>query len=1090
MSFKYSFLAVLLLLGCGINAIVLPISVLAQTPEVVSNEGETLLRAARTEIKNRHYTKAIDLFKNAMVIFETNGDVKNQAIALKELGISHSILKIHRQAIEYYQRSLELARKVGDRDTEGESLNNLGNSYKNLGKRTEAIEYYQQSLKIAQQINDRHLEIVNLNNLGNVYMALGKYPKAVENYQKSLITTRKIGNRYLEGANLNDLGNAYKELEKYPEAIEHYQQSLIITRQIGNRDGERANLDSLGSVYTKLGKDSEASAYYRESSKIARQIDINSSQAGKFTNPNMAYKHPETIDYLQQSLKISRQIGDRSCEGENLTRLGNIFNRLEKYPEAIDYYQQSLKIALQINDRYLEGVNLGNLGKIQLKLGKYLEAIDYFQKSLKIARKIGNLYLERYNISFFHKIFEHLGNYPEALNYRQQAQKISRQLNSYNYNREATSLISAGLPFPTIIDNLGIDDRRYLINFTNYSYYQQNLEFARQNGDRSSESYNLIVLGIIFQRAGKYSEAIDYYQQALKLSQQIGTLPTKREILSRLGNVYKISEKYSEAIDYYQQALKIARQIGMRHGEGENLVNLGDVYKALGKYSEAIGYYQQATNINDSLRTDLKDEDKVSLFQTQINSYKQLSSVLLLNQDLPGSLIAIERGRARAFSDLLSQRIEANPAITKPNALDFTQMQEQARSRQATIVSYSFLPVDEEPGNYKVIVHIISSIGKLTVRELRSPKSINLNELVDNNRTELLASRSSNKLTIDRLKPKMLVRLNGNEPDTRWQIVSVDPQKQTIVLQGIGQNARETEEVAFSDIAGIALPTDRPELRKLHQLLIEPIADLLPSNPLAPIIFIPDNALYEVPFAALQDKRGKYLIDLHTISIAPSISVLAQTAQIKQRNNNPVRAASALPNRIALVVGNPSFDRRYTQLVYSKEEAEEIAKLVPSKLLLGRAATGVTVKQLLPQARIAHFATHGILDRERGLNSRIVFAASNGDDGAISASQVLDFKLQADLVVLSACDTGRGKITGDGVIGLSRSFMAAGASSTIVSLWAVNDRSTAMLMTEFYRQWLGGKPKAQALRQAMLNTKAKYPDPYYWASMSLYGEND
>ncbi|HEY9805591.1 MAG TPA: CHAT domain-containing protein, partial [Candidatus Obscuribacterales bacterium] len=148
------------------------------------------------------------------------------------------------------------------------------------------------------------------------------------------------------------------------------------------------------------------------------------------------------------------------------------------------------------------------------------------------------------------------------------------------------------------------------------------------------------------------------------------------------------------------------------------------------------------------------------------------------------------------------------------------------------------------------------------------------------------------------------------------------------------------------------------------------------------------------------------------------------------------------------------------------------------------------VLQQLSQAQIAHFATHGLLEDFKGLGvpGAIALAPAGKDDGLLTASEILGLKLKAELVVLSACDTGQGKITGDGVVGLSRSLISAGVPSVIVSLWKVPDEPTATLMTEFYRQLQRQPDKAQAMRQAMLLTKASYPDPLDWAAFTLMGE--
>lgn len=169
-------------------------------------------------------------------------------------------------------------------------------------------------------------------------------------------------------------------------------------------------------------------------------------------------------------------------------------------------------------------------------------------------------------------------------------------------------------------------------------------------------------------------------------------------------------------------------------------------------------------------------------------------------------------------------------------------------------------------------------------------------------------------------------------------------------------------------------------------------------------------------------------------------------------------------------------------------EANAISKLLKTEPLVGSKATEATVVKRLPQARFVHLATHGLFDDIQGLNSGIALTPSGKDDGLLTASQILDLKLNAELVVLSACDTGRGHLTGDGVIGLSRSFISAGVPSVLVSLWSVPDAPTALLMTEFYQNLQNGSDKAQALRQAMLTTMKNNPNPVDWAAFTLIGE--
>jgi CHAT domain-containing protein len=278
------------------------------------------------------------------------------------------------------------------------------------------------------------------------------------------------------------------------------------------------------------------------------------------------------------------------------------------------------------------------------------------------------------------------------------------------------------------------------------------------------------------------------------------------------------------------------------------------------------------------------------------------------------------------------------------------------------------------------------------------------------------------------------------------------------------------------------------DLRDLYKILIEPIAAELPNDPNQRVIFIPQGELFLVPFPALKNAQGKYLIEQHTISSAPSIQTLNLTR--KQRTVLP-RA-----NTIPLIVGNPIMPRLKGETLLplpgAEKEALTIAQLFNTTALIGGEATKSTVLNRMKSASIIHLATHGLLNIENTgkdeIPGAIALAPSPKDNGLLTSKEIFDLKLNTNLVVLSACDTGRGKITGDGVVGLSRSFMAAGVPSIVVSLWAVNDSSTSVFMGEFYRNLKTTPNKAVALRQAMLTTMQQYPNPSDWAAFSLVGE--
>ncbi|MFM7370289.1 MAG: CHAT domain-containing protein, partial [Sphaerospermopsis kisseleviana] len=256
------------------------------------------------------------------------------------------------------------------------------------------------------------------------------------------------------------------------------------------------------------------------------------------------------------------------------------------------------------------------------------------------------------------------------------------------------------------------------------------------------------------------------------------------------------------------------------------------------------------------------------------------------------------------------------------------------------------------------------------------------------------------------------------------------------------------------------------------------------------IIFIPQGDLFFIPFAALQDKKGQYLIEKHTIATAPSIQVLDLLDQRKQQNQGLAKDV--------LIVGNPIMPTKplqpgenpseiFIDLPGAEQEAKQIAAIFKTQALTGKAATETAIVQRMPQAKIIHLAASNVTNKEGEFSDVLALGTSEQDDGWLTSEEIINLNLKAELVVLSGNDTAIGKVTNDGVIGLSRSFFTAGATSVIGSLWSVSDRETAFLMTEFYQELSKNPDQAAALRQAMLTTMKKYPNPMYWAGFILIG---
>jgi CHAT domain-containing protein len=269
-------------------------------------------------------------------------------------------------------------------------------------------------------------------------------------------------------------------------------------------------------------------------------------------------------------------------------------------------------------------------------------------------------------------------------------------------------------------------------------------------------------------------------------------------------------------------------------------------------------------------------------------------------------------------------------------------------------------------------------------------------------------------------------------------------------------------------------------LRRLYDVLIAPIVKDLPPG--ARVTFVPQGSLFLVPFPALLDPQDRPLIARFTPSTAPAIGVLDSLPPLATAH----RAATEV-----LVVGNPALPPAFAHLGSlqgAEREAQEVATHFRTLPLTGTAATKEAVVAAMQRSRLIHLAGHGLLEYggEKDLPGALIFAPGR-DGGVLTARETAGLHLQADLVVLSACDSGGGRITGDGVVGLARSFLTAGAQGVVVSLWEVDDEATAFLMSQFYRHLKQGNDRAGALRQAMLDTRERHQDPRLWAAFTFIG---
>ena len=548
---------------------------------------------------------------------------------------------------------------------------------------------------------------------------------------------------------------------------------------------------------------------------------------------------------------------------------------------------------------------------------------------------------------------------------------------------------------------------------------------------------------------------LDTFRKHRAAFPQPGTLPTygldEASIVQNVAAAYSWKRDYNSAIRYCREELSLSEADDRAAGSPSALVphalqRLGINLVLAGQYPEAEQRLRESYQEYVAFSELTHATQAASYYEDQVEVLRWLQRVLVAQKRFDEALEVAERGRARALAAIVASRMSGpTQALTAPS---IDKIRAIAREHGATLVEYSVL-YEYDPdlllmfSNFEnipaasIYTWVVQADGKITFHESAVPR-----------------------------RGPSLVELVR---DARYSVGAYG--------RGISLNPQPD--------AGKARP-----LQQLYSLLIAPIASDLPSNPDRVVTFVPQDWLFMVPFAALQDDQGRYLIEQHSIAAVPSLGVLDVTHQ---------EFAAGRQGKGVLVVGNPTMPsfsagpgepaQQLNSLPGAEVEARTVALRFHATPLIGAAATKAAVVQRLPNAALVHLATHGLLDQATGgYQSALALAPKDGDSGFLTTLEIENLKLSADLVVLSACDTGRGSISGDGILGLSRAFLTAGTPSLMVSLWSISDASTAYLMDHLYGRLQQGRNKAQSLRGAMLDTMKTYPAPRDWAAFTLLGE--
>ena len=1018
--------------------------------------------------------KALDYYQQALALNRSLDDSVSEAETLDTMGDLYRSMKDLQKSLEYYGRVLSLRRANGDRAGLARALASVGQAYRELADKQDkqkALEVYNEAVSLRHSLGDRRGEGQTLSNMGLLYSQLGDTQKALDLFERALSLRRAAGDRIGEGSTLGHLAETYASLGEKRKAIEYYDQLLPLRRTLGDRRGEAQTLRSIAVAYSDLGERRKALEYYGHELTVRRGLKDRAGEAQALQNIAAVYRllanYQEALDYASQALALRREIGDHRGQAQTLNTLGVTYRSLGDNQRALDLYTESLALRRQVKDSVGEVNSLNNLGTLYRALGEHKKALDVYTQALTRCREINNRREAAYALSNIGVVYRYLGDNQKALDYYSQSLSLHQLLK--NRDGEANTLSNIGKVYALMGEGGKASD-----------YFNKALTLLRAQGYRRGEALTLADMASFERDSGNLTQARTHIEAALNLVESMRATVASPELRA----LYLAAERQS--YEFYTDLL--VRLHRRDPGAGYDAIALAASER--GRARSLLDMLNEASvDIRQGLEPALLELERS--LQSQLNAKAESQLSLLGDEHTEEQAAAIRKeldALTSQYREVEARIRTASPryaALTQPAPLSLGEIRQQVLGPDTLLLEYSV-------GNEASYLWAVSS-SSIAVYDL--PKRAEL---------EVAARR-------------VLDLLTARQP-----------------VRGESEQQRAAR-VAKAD-------ADWPAATgALSKMLLGPVAAQLGTRRL---LIVAEGALQYVPFGALPapvagDKTSAAtdalpLIVHHEIVSAPSASVLAvlrrettgrkpsdktvavladpvfdkdddRVAQASRPVRNQIAKAGELHpegevQRAVREVDLSSTGGGIPRLPFSREEAEAIVGAAPKgkglKALGFQASRATATSAELAKYRIVHFATHSLLNNEHPELSGIVLSLVDEEgrpqDGFLRLHELYNLNLPVELVVLSACQTGLGKdVKGEGLVGLVRGFMYAGAPRVVASQWKVDDWATAELMKQFYRGMLkDGMRPAAALRaaQVAMSKQKRWQAPYYWAGFVLQGE--
>lgn len=1071
---------------------------------------------------------ALDAYRLSANASHEAGDKDMEATAWLKIGALNEKAFEWKQAINASKNAVAVARS-GSAMLPA-ALQSLAAEYLQAGQHKQSLDVGIELLPLLQGVNRVNLLI----EMGINCSWLARYSEALKYLNEGLSASPP--NTAERAGVLAVLAEVHTSLNKLGDALQEAEESRDIYRAIGQPNGEAKALNQLGLIYQSLGDKSKSEAALNAALRNERANGNTDGQCATLNNLGDLQRYFGDYrlaqPFYREALALAVQIGDRYVEASVSHNLGMAQHGLGEEAEALAALNSSLEIRRQLEDTNDEAKVLASIGLVQLETGEPQKGLDALLKSQELLAKTEDLESEASLLDNLGTAYRALGDYAQAENYFRQAEALSRKASldgsrKVILNNLATLELSEGLRADASEDNKS----KGLANAT--AWYAEALALTHRMSDKFGEMHVLAAQAVIASEQGDQQRALVLLQRARTLASETGYFEFQGLLEHTIGTVYEKLNDWPAALNHFNLALPVWRKVGRIDGEAGTRFVMAKAECKAGRLDYALRDVQEAIRLSATVRSRVTiDEERASIFATA-GSYYQFEIDLLMHLEklhlgqayATRAFEASESGRARSLLDLLAES--------------------HADLRQGVDPK---LLADE-----KSIERSLAAKEALRRKLAQSPDAAGEEQLT----TEIaeLSSRYDAVEAEIRQKSPAYAAVTHPQPLSASEIQHTLLDQDTVLLEySLGQERSYVWALSSDSLHAYELPSRDKIEEQAHRLstsirdkdsiddpaaglsaiLLRPVEKELKRR----IIVVADGELQtSVPFAVLPepDAAGdpEPLLSKHEVLNEPSASALVMLRhKIGDKRSPPKLLAliadpvfSSTDDRLQRPPGATALSRSTAADRSNDALAAAIrsADLDQSGFLQRLKATGTearTILQLgnptqdlaligfdankeavfgapLSDYRVVHFATHGLLNTEHPALSGLALSQYDRQgraiDGFLTLNDVYNMRVPVNLVVLSACESGQGRLVqGEGIVGLTRGFLYAGARSVIVSLWNVNDQSTAELMRRFYQSYFADKMlrPAAALRTAQLSMMRgqQWSHPYYWAAFSVQGD--